>query len=103
VLTSAISSGKQVVLVIISGRPLIIEQSVVDSVSAIVAAWLPGSRGIGVADVLYGNVNFTGALPHTWPASFDQIPINVNKQPDENGLDAAEAAPLWPYGHGLTY
>jgi beta-glucosidase len=103
VLTSAIGSGKQVVLVIISGRPLIIEQSVVDSVSAIVAAWLPGSRGLGVADVLYGNVNFTGVLPHTWPASFDQIPINVNKEPDENGLDAAQATPMWTYGYGLKY
>jgi beta-glucosidase len=50
---------------------------------------LPGSRGIGVADVLYGNVGFSGVLPHTWPASYDHIPINVDKQPDENGLDAS--------------
>jgi beta-glucosidase len=103
VLTTAIASGAQVVLVLISGRPLIIEESVLSSVDAIVAAWLPGSKGVGVADVLYGNFDFTGTLTHTWPASFDQIPVNVDKQPDEPGFDATEVTPLFPVGHGLTY
>lgn len=104
ILTNAIDSGVQVVLVIISGRPLIIEEAINDSVDAIVAAWLPGSRGQGVVDVLNDNdINFTGKLPHTWPATFEQIPINVNKQDDEPGLDADDATPLYPFGHGLSY
>ena len=93
----------KVVLVILSGRPLVMDPSVVEGCSAIVAAWLPGSRGIGVADVLFGDVNFSGKLPHTWPANFEQIPVNVNKQSDEPGTDAASTAVLYPYGHGLSY
>jgi beta-glucosidase len=103
VLTSAINSGKQVILVIISGRPMVLDANVVNGCDAIVAAWLPGSRGIGVADVLFGDVNFTGKLPHTWPESFGQIPINVGKQSDEPGYDPATTTPLYPYGHGLSY
>jgi beta-glucosidase len=103
-LTKAVESGKPVILVLMSGRPMIIEPSVLDSLDAFVEAWLPGSRGIGVADVLYGgDYNFTGKLPHTWPADFDQIPVNVNKQDDEPGFDAEEVEPLFPYGFGLTY
>jgi beta-glucosidase len=70
---------------------------------AIVAAWLPGSRGIGVADVLYGEYEFKGKLPHTWPASFDQISVNVDKQPDEPGVDTKDATLLYPYGYGPAY
>ena len=103
VLTDALESEKPVILVLLSGRPLIIEQDVLDRLDAVVAAWLPGSRGIGVADVLYGDVAPTGKLTHTWPASYEQIPINVGKQDDEPGLDAEDAEPLFPYGFGLTY
>ncbi len=103
VLTSAINSNAQVILVILSGRPMIMEESVINGVDAIVAAWLPGSRGIGVADVLYGNRNFSGKLPHTWPASYDQIPINVNKHAGEPGYDAEAVTPLYTLGYGLTY
>ena len=74
-----------------------------ESCSAIVEAWLPGSRGIGVADVLFGDVDFTGKLPHTWPRTFEQIPVNVNKQSDEPGYDAATTDVLYPYGYGLSY
>mgnify|MGYP001421970529 FL=1 len=92
------------VLVILSGRPLVIEDpTVLERCNAIVAAWLPGSRGIGVADVLFGDVNFTGKLPHTWPRTFEQIPVNVNRQADEPGLDAASTDVLFPYGYGLSY
>ncbi|MBN2715951.1 MAG: glycoside hydrolase family 3 C-terminal domain-containing protein, partial [Deltaproteobacteria bacterium] len=102
-LEKAMETDAQIILVIISGRPMILEEDVLNRVDAIVAAWLPGSRGIGVADVLYGDVDFTGKLPHTWPASFDQIPINVNKQPDELGIDATDATPLFEYDFGLSY
>lgn len=102
VLESAMASDAQIVLVLISGRPLIISDEVLNRVDAIVAAWLPGSRGIGIADNLYGDAEFTGKLPHTWPASFDQIPINVGKFDDEPGVDADDVEPLYPLGYGLS-
>ncbi len=103
VLTEAMASGKQIILVIISGRPMILDDEVLNGCDAITAVWLPGSRGIGVADVLYGNNDFSGKLPHTWPASIEQIPVNVDNQNDEPGFDATEAKPLFPFGFGLTY
>jgi beta-glucosidase len=103
VLTSALGSGKQVILVIVSGRPLVLPSEVVNGCDAIVAAWLPGSRGRGVAEVLYGEYDFEGVLPHTWPADFGQIPINVGKFGDEPGLDANDATALYRYGDGLRY
>ena len=75
-LLDAIESGAQVILVIVSGRPLMIDDEVADGCDAIVAAWLPGSRGIGVADVLFGDVDFSGKLPHTWPRSLSDVPVN---------------------------
>ncbi len=82
-----------VVLVVISGRPLILEK-VLNKVSAIVAAWLPGTEGEGVADVLFGDYKPTGKLPVSWPRSMNQIPINVG---DSN------YNPLFAYGYGLSY
>jgi beta-glucosidase len=59
---------------------------------ALVASWLPGSEGAGVADVLFGREGFSGRLSVTWPRSEDQVPINVG---DRN------YRPLFPYGWGL--
>jgi len=81
-----------IVLVVVSGRPLILGD-VVDKVDAIVAAWLPGTEGAGVADVLFGVQPPTGKLSVTWPKSMDQIPIR-----DSEGTQA-----LFPFGFGLTY
>jgi beta-glucosidase len=61
---------------------------------AIVVAWLPGSEGGGVADVLVGDFKPTGKLPHSWPRNMTQIPINMGD---------ATYDPLYPFGHGLTY
>lgn len=85
--------GKRVVLVLMSGRPLILTP-VLDHVDAIVAAWLPGTEGSGIADVLLGDRNFHGKLPHSWPRTIEQVPINVGD---------ADYDPLFPYGFGLTY
>ena len=87
------ASGVPVVMVIISGRPLVLGPAL-DRTSAIVAAWLPGSEGEGVADVLFGKVEPTGKLMHSWPRDVSQIPINVGDTPYD---------PLFPYGFGLTY
>ena len=85
-------AGMPVVVVLLSGRPMIIDK-VIDKADAFVAAWLPGTEGRGVTDVLFGDFKFVGKLSFTWPRSMDQIPINVG---DKN------YNPLFKYGYGLT-
>ncbi|XP_022719954.1 uncharacterized protein LOC111277804 [Durio zibethinus] len=80
------------IVIIISGRPVVI-QPYVDSIDALVAAWLPGTEGQGVADVLFGDYCFTGKLPRTWFKTVDQLPINVGDPHYD---------PLFPFGFGLT-
>jgi beta-glucosidase len=82
----------KLILVIYSGRPLIITD-VVDQCDAIVAAWLPGTEVHAAADVLFGKVPFTGKLSYNWPRSMAQIPLAALKASDE--------PPLFPFGHGL--
>ncbi|HLN77318.1 MAG TPA: glycoside hydrolase family 3 protein [Nocardioidaceae bacterium] len=81
------------VVVVVSGRPMIIDPKQLEEMDGLVAAWLPGSEGAGVADTLFGRRPFTGKLPVTWPRSLDQEPINVGD---------ADYDPLFPYGYGLT-
>jgi len=90
---AADAAGVPVVLVVISGRPMILGDAI-GMADAVVAAWLPGTEGQGVADVLFGDYAPTGKLPFTWPRSMDQIPINLG----DEGVD-----PLFPYGFGLGY
>lgn len=87
---------KKLVVVIISGRPLVITDqfSIAD---AWMAAWLPGSEGQGVADVLFGDFPFTGKLPYTWPRTNEQLPININNAQGKTGNET----PLFPFGYGL--
>jgi beta-glucosidase len=87
------ATGKPVVLVLLTGRPLIVS-SAFDRADAVLVAWLPGSEGAGVADVLYGDAKPTGKLPHSWPRELTQIPINEGDQ---------TYAPLYPYGFGLSW
>lgn len=84
----------RLVVVLVSGRPLVITEEL-PQWDALVAAWLPGTEGGGVADVLFGQAPFTGKLPYTWPASNAQLPINVNSDP-------AQGEPLFSLGFGLT-
>ncbi|MCG7525545.1 glycoside hydrolase family 3 C-terminal domain-containing protein, partial [Streptomyces sp. OfavH-34-F] len=79
-------------VLIVSGRPQLIGDQL-DGIDALVASWLPGSEGDGVADVLFGKRPFTGQLPVSWPRSEAQLPINVG----DTAYD-----PLFPYGWGLT-
>lgn len=79
-------------VLIVSGRPQLIGDRL-GAVDALVASWLPGTEGDGVADVLYGKRAFTGQLPVTWPKSEAQLPINVG----DTSYD-----PQFPYGWGLT-
>src|ERR1051326_1787564 len=86
-------AGIPVVVVLLSGRPMIIDKAL-DNANAFVAAWLPGTEGHGVTDVLFGDYNFYGKLSCSWPRSMDQIPINVGD---------ANYDPLFTYGYGLQY
>ncbi|WP_181958263.1 glycoside hydrolase family 3 N-terminal domain-containing protein [Nonomuraea deserti] len=86
------ASGVPVVVVLVSGRPLDIAAQL-PGWNALVAAWLPGTEGQGVADVLFGTVQPTGKLPMTWMSGFSQQPINSGDG----------KSPLFPYGFGLTY
>ncbi|WP_328874040.1 glycoside hydrolase family 3 C-terminal domain-containing protein [Streptomyces sp. NBC_00287] len=79
-------------VLIVSGRPQLLGDRLGD-IDALVASWLPGTEGDGVADVLYGKRPFTGQLPVTWPKSEAQLPINVGD---------ASYDPQFPYGWGLT-
>jgi beta-glucosidase len=86
-------SGVPTVVVLVSGRPLIVTDLLADW-KAFIAAWLPGSEGQGVADVLFGDAAPAGKLPMSWPRSAAQIPINAG----DPSYD-----PLFPYGFGLAY
>jgi beta-glucosidase len=92
-LTTLKRSGVPVVVVLVSGRPLVVTEQLPDW-QALVVAWLPGTEGQGIADVLFGSAKPTGKLPQSWPRSAAQIPVNVGD---------ASYDPLFPYGHGLTY
>ncbi|MET9010091.1 glycoside hydrolase family 3 N-terminal domain-containing protein [Streptomyces olivaceoviridis] len=86
------ASGVPVVVVLVSGRPLDVSGRLPDW-TALLAAWLPGTEGAGVSDVLFGDYAPTGKLPVSWPRTSSQEPVN-----DGDGKD-----PLFPYGYGLTY
>ncbi len=87
------SVATKCVVVVVSGRPLILDPKQLSEIDGLVAAWLPGSEGAGVADTLFGKVPFSGKLPVTWPRTLAQEPINIGD---------ANYDPLYPYGFGLT-
>jgi beta-glucosidase len=87
------SAAAKCVVVVVSGRPLILAPKQLSEIDGLVAAWLPGSEGAGVADTLFGKVAFGGKLPVTWPRTLAQEPINIGD---------ANYDPLYPYGFGLT-
>ena len=79
-----------VVVVLLSGRPMIVTEEL-DEWDGFIAAWLPGTEGAGVADVLFGDYNPTGKLSFSWPKNMDQFPINPK---DDH---------LYKFGFGLSY
>ncbi|GER26978.1 4-glucanase [Striga asiatica] len=87
-LISKVCGSIKCVVVLITGRPVVIEPYLTQ-MDALVAAWLPGTEGQGVADVLFGDYGFTGKLPRTWFKTVDQLPMNVG---DDN------YDPLFAYG-----
>tara|TARA_A100001234_G_scaffold60875_1_gene52527 strand:- start:1529 stop:3349 length:1821 start_codon:yes stop_codon:yes gene_type:complete len=79
-----------VVVVLLSGRPMIITDEI-EKWDGLIAAWLPGTEGSGVADVLFGDYNPTGKLSFSWPKNMNQFPIN----PEDDHL--------YSFGFGLSY
>ncbi|MGH7950768.1 MAG: glycoside hydrolase family 3 protein [Limisphaerales bacterium] len=90
-IAKAKSSGASVVTILLSGRPLILGSSLRDS-DAFIAAWLPGTEGEGVVDVLFGDCKPTGKLPRLWPRNENQL-----------SADHVVGKPLFANGFGLTY
>jgi beta-glucosidase len=86
------SQAAKCVVIVVSGRPLILDPARLGEIDGLVEAWLPGSEGAGVSDPLFGRRPYTGRLPVTWPRTLDQEPINVGD---------ANYDPLYPFGFGL--
>jgi beta-glucosidase len=93
-ISAAKAAGVPVVVVFLSGRPLVLGSSV-NQADSLLAAWLPGTEGAGVADVLFGDYKPTGKLSFTWPQSMEQVPVGHGKEAPEGSL--------FPLGFGLSY
>lgn len=91
------NKGVKVVVVLISGRPLVVTEQINQS-DAFIAAWLPGSEGKGIAEVLFGDYNFKGKLPHSWPKSEEDFKDKYGPNFWDNSIK-----PLYPFGYGLQY
>jgi beta-glucosidase len=108
------ATGKPYVVVLFNGRPLALED-VADDMPALLEAWFPGVQaGHAVADVVFGKVNPGGKLPVSFPRRLGQVPIYYNHErtgrpcnPDvkwnSRHRDIPSCAPLWVFGHGLSY
>lgn len=88
--------SEKLIVIVVSGRPIILPDQLSEW-DALVAAWLPGTEGAGVADLLFGDYPFIGKLPYTWPRSIEQLPFDF-----ANLAAEGEDAPLFPFGYGLT-
>ena len=84
------SKNIPVVVILFSGRPMIITNEI-DQWDSLIAAWLPGTEGQGISDVLFGDYSPTGKLSFSWPKSIDQLPISMT---DDH---------LFNFGDGLSY
>ena len=93
VLEKCYQAESRVIVVMLSGRPLIIKDHI-DKWDGFIAAWLPGMAGEGISDVLFGDYSPSGELSYSWPKDTSQLPLNVG-DPDYD--------PLFPFGYGLSY
>jgi beta-glucosidase len=112
-LEAVTATGKTVVLVLMSGRPMAISWAA-EHVAAILEAWFPGTEGgNAVADVVFGDVNPSGRLPVSFPHAVGQVPIYYNhlNTGRPHGVDPRyqtgyldlPSSPLYPFGYGLSY
>ena len=89
--------GIKTIVVLVSGRPLVVTKQIEKS-DAFVAAWFPGSEGDGIAEVLFGDFNFTGKLPHSWPKEVKDLDGKYGPNFWDKSIK-----PLYPFGYGLNY
>ena len=112
-LEAVAATGKPIVLVLMSGRPLAISWAA-EHVAAILEAWFPGVEGgNAVADVVFGDINPSGRLPLSFPRAVGQVPIyyshlNTGRPPGvdpryQTGYVDLPSPPLYPFGYGLSY
>jgi beta-glucosidase len=111
-LEAVVATGKPVVLVLVSGRPLDISWAS-EHVGAIVEAWYPGVEGgNAIADVLFGDANPGAHLPVSWPRNAGQLPLYYNHNLTQSPETAPDfksrywdlpSTPLYPFGYGLSY
>lgn len=105
--------NKRVVVVLFSGRPLVIPW-LAEKADALLAAWFLGSEaGNAIADVLFGRVGPSGRTPVSWARAVGQVPIFFGVRPSGRPFDPRDHytskyldvpnEPLYPFGHGLTY
>jgi beta-glucosidase len=92
-IVTALAEKIPTLVVLFSGRPLVLEPLVLEKAEALVAAWLPGTEGQGMTDVIFGDYDFEGKLPVSWFKRVDQLPLTA----DANSYD-----PLFPLGFGLN-
>lgn len=92
-LVSLVADRVPTLMILVTGRPLVLEPQLLEKIDGLVVAWLPGSEGRGITDVIFGDYAFEGRLPMTWFRSVDQLPMHA----PENSSD-----PLFPFGFGLT-
>ena len=91
------NNDTKIITILISGRPMVTTKQINQS-DAFIAAWLPGSEGDGIAEVLFGEYNFTGKLPHSWPQSVE----NFKDKFGPNFWDKS-IKPLFEFGFGMKY
>lgn len=91
-LVSLVAEKVPTLMILVTGRPLVLEPQLLEKIDALVVAWLPGSEGNGITDVIYGDYAFEGRLPVTWFKSVDKLPIHAGDNSSE---------PLFPFGFGL--
>lgn len=89
--------GTKLVVILVSGRPLVVNDQI-DQSDAFIAAWLPGSEGDGIAEVLFGDYNFTGTLPHSWPGSVGDFNGKFGPNFWNDSI-----TPLYKIAYGLKY
>ncbi|KAK4606741.1 hypothetical protein RGQ29_000828 [Quercus rubra] len=90
---SSVADSIPTLVIMVSGRPLLLEPLLLDKIDALIAAWLPGSEGGGIADIVFGDYDFKGRLPVTWFKQVEQLPLHI-------GIDSCDS--LFPLGFGLT-
>lgn len=91
---SSVTDNIPTLVILVSGRPLFLEPRLLEMIDALIAAWLPGSEGGGIADVIFGDHDFKGRLPMTWFKQVEQLPLHI-------GVNSYD--PLFPLGFGLTH